>query len=330
MSDNTTRFTAVQKIGIGAAIVAVPLAGLGYQHLVRVSREGDEAKEKSYSYDVSALRQVDPSLVKYTELKRMETGLTAPKAIAVDKDGSILVAGDRVVRRFTTGGSFSDISLTEAPYCVAAGPEGMVLVGFKTRVEVYGKDGQKKASWGDFGAGSYLTCITVSGNDVYVADAGRRVVLRCTPEGKVVNEIGKKDDAKGIPGLVLPSEHLDVAVAADGLVWVNNPGRHRLEAYTPEGNLEKFWGVAGTTIDAFVGCCNPTDFALLSDGSFITGEKGVVRIKRYLGDGRFEGMVASPTMFADNNKGADIAVTAEGRVLVLEQGQKAIRVFDHE
>ena len=29
---------------------------------------------------------------------------------------------------------------------------------------------------------------------------------------------------------------------ADGLLWVVNPGRHRLEAYTFDGDLQSYWG----------------------------------------------------------------------------------------
>ena len=60
-----------------------------------------------------------------------------------------------------------------------------------------------------------------------------------------------------------------------------NPGRHKIEAYTFDGELETSWGTPATTIGGFSGCCNPTHIAMLPDGSFVTSEKGLARVKVY-------------------------------------------------
>ena len=67
-------------------------------------------------------------------------------------------------------------------------------------------------------------------------------------------------------------------MASDGLLRVVNPGRHRIEAYTFDGDLEFSWGKVSVGIEGFCGCCNPVNFAILSDGSFITCEKGLTRV----------------------------------------------------
>ena len=46
--------------------------------------------------------------------------------------------------------------------------------------------------------------------------------------------IGEKNKERNVPGLIVPSPYLDVKLARDGLLRVNNTGRHRVEAYTPE------------------------------------------------------------------------------------------------
>jgi hypothetical protein len=57
----------------------------------------------------------------------------------------------------------------------------------------------------------------------------------------------------------VPSACLDVEIAPDGLLRVNNPGRHRVETYTFDGDLELFWGRPSAAIDGFCGCCNPVN-----------------------------------------------------------------------
>ena len=120
---------------------------------------------------------------------------------------------------------------------------------------------------------------------------------------------------------------MDAVFGPDGLIWLANPGLHRLEAYTPDGLLTRFWGTRGAGIESFFGCCNPADFAILPDGSFITAEKQIARIKRYDADGVFQSVVAPPAAFGVNMLGMDVAVNAQGQVLVLERGTRVVRVF---
>jgi hypothetical protein len=100
-----------------------------------------------------------------------------------------------------------------------------------------------------------------------------------------------------------------------------------MEAYTRDGELQRFFGSAGSAIEQFLGCCNPSNFAILSDGRIVTAEKGVPRVKVYSPQGALESVVAAPSQFGDNNSGLDLATDSQGRVLVLEPGLQVIRVF---
>jgi hypothetical protein len=151
--------------------------------------------------------------------------------------------------------------------------------------------------------------------------------------------IGKRDPDRGIGGFVVPSPHLDVAMAADGLLRAVNPGRHRIEAYTPEGDLELHWGKPSMGIDGFSGCCNPCSIALLPDGGVITGERGIPRVKLYDAHGTLLGVVAAPEKFAEGERalrgdwregsggGLDVALDSRGRVLVLDPLARVVRIF---
>lgn len=321
--------STLKKLGIAGAIVALPVAAYAlYNRIEQTSAARNARLAEKFAYDASAIRQVDPALIKYKEIRQIDLGMNVPQAIALDGQGNLLAAGENLLRRFDSAGRITaNISVEGTPYCLAADKDGNIFVGFRDHVEIYSAAGRKMAGWSSFGDRSYLTCIAINGDDIYVADAGRRMVLRCDRAGKVLNEIGKPNEAMGVPGLILPSPHLDVAVGADGLVWVANTGKHRLEAYTPQGRLDKFWGSPGTNISEFFGCCNPTDFALLSDGTFITAEKGIPRVKKYDTHFNLEAVVAAPSVFGENQTGLDVAAGADGRIFVLARGARSVRVF---
>ena len=177
-------------------------------------------------------------------------------------------------------------------------------------------------------------------NDVFAADAGNRVVLRYDKSGKLAGRIGEKNKERNIPGLIMPSPYLDVVLARDGLLRVNNTGRHRVEAYTPSGDLEFSWGKPSNAIEGFCGCCNPIGLALLPDGRYVTCEKGLPRVKVYSPEGVFESVVAGPESFPENAKsginktradcmlgGLNAAVDSQQRIYILDLVANDVRVM---
>jgi hypothetical protein len=321
-----------RRVATGAVLVALPVAaGTLYLKTRDAAEERDRALERGTQYDMAALQKVDPALIKWHEAGRIDTGIASARAIAVDRSGNVLVGGDGIVRRLSAAGQrLGDIAIKGAVQTLATDADGAVYVGLKDHVEVYGPEGTKKLAFPSLGEDAYITSIAVGGGNVYIGDFGHKLVYRTDMTGKVINTIGKADPGKGVPGLLLPSPHMDVAVAADGSVWVANTGRHRLENYTAEGDIKFFWGKSGSEIENFAGCCNPADFWLLGDGSFITAEKGVARLKRYLPspDFRFESVVAAASSFPGNMTGLDVTSDARGRVVVLARGTTVVQIFE--
>jgi hypothetical protein len=123
---------------------------------------------------------------------------------------------------------------------------------------------------------------------------------------------------------------MDVAIAKDGTVWVADTGRHQLENYTSEGNLERFWGKSGTGVGDFVGCCNPADFGLLADGKFVTSEKGLGRVKIFDGDGQLESVVATSADFPENVTGYDVSADGSGKIVVMARESGLVKVFERK
>jgi hypothetical protein len=342
--DNMNRITAAAntKTVIGVLIIlAVAVAVIAVVRLdVLGSKGGGLGKE--FKYDVNELAHIDPNLILYEEsAEAIKTGFTNTHGIAVDSKGSIYVAGDKAIRIFTqSGDQHGEIKLDDTPRCLTITENGTIYAGLKNHVEVYDAQGQKQASWESLGKDAILTSIVASENNIFVADAGHRIVIRYDTEGNIINKIGKKDSLRNIPGFVIPSPYFDLAVSKDGLLRVVNPGRLRIEAYTFDGDIEFWWGKPSAAVEGFCGCCNPVNIAVLPDGSFVTCEKGLVRIKIYNSEGSFVGVVAGPEQFGAGGTssvctnpeecqtgGFDVAVDAEGRIFVLDTIDNTIKTF---
>ena len=297
---------------------------------------------KGFQYDIEELARIDPNLILYEERGGViETGFTTAHAIAVDSKGSIYVAADRAIRKFSDQGVIlGEIELAGEPGCLTVLADGTVYVGFKDHVEIYDAQGQRQGSWDSLGPDAHLTSIAVSDDNVFVADAGNRVVVRYDASGNLVGYIGKKDSSRNVPGFVIPSPYFDLAVSRDGLLRVVNPGRRRIEAYTFDGDIEFWWGSGSVAIEGFCGCCNPVNIAILPDGGYVTCEKGLVRVKVYDSEGQFVGVVAGPRQLVRDGElrvcdlpeecqagGFDVAVDPAGRILVLDTIKNIVRIF---
>jgi len=297
---------------------------------------------QAYDLDAAKLARFDPNLILYDKVgSPIPTGCDRARSFALDGEGRFYIAGDEAVRVLSKTGNLQRvIGLSSPPRCVAVAPDGEVYVGLSDHVEVFDSAGQRVASWEPLETGAFLTSIAIADNDVLVADAGHEVVLRYDRAGQLVNRIGEKAPERNIPGFHVPSPYFDLAMAPDGLLRVVSPGRMRIEAYTLDGDLELWWGESGMRIETFCGCCNPANFAIMSDGSFVTSEKGLTRVKVYDPDGAFVGVVAGPEQLIEGGaprvfenvddakaSGFDVAVDAADRVYILDTIENTVRTF---
>lgn len=327
--DKIPRRQFIQRTALaGAGLVGAGIVGLSSCRGKTEAGPTFECLRRDELNLAQAAPATDPQLFAYREVKQVETGLAEPRGLALGPDERLHVVGDRVIRIFAQdGSSLSDVELGSAPQAVAVTNDGTIYVAMLDHIEVYGLDGTRRANWQSAGKRAYFTSVAVASGDAWVADAGNRVVLRYDEAGQVRGRIGEKDEAKRVPGLVVPSPHLDVVAAPDGLIWANNPGRRAVETYTTKGDLISSWGHSSLDIEGFCGCCNPTDIALLPDGKVVTSEKGLPRVKVYWPDGALESVVAGPETFAPRVVGLDLAVDAAGRVMVLDPAAKTVRFF---
>jgi len=344
---NTAKHSAI----VGAIIVPIISVAIciGVVTFMRINPSGEQGNglPKAFDYNLEAYAKIDPALIRYDQQATIPLDMLEPRAVAVGPGDRIFVAGDKVVVMFDADGKkLKTIKLEQEPHCLAvakaehASP-GRLYVGMKDHVEVYDADGRRQAVWSAPGRRTVLTSIAVGDEDVFAADAGSLVVWRYDLNGKVIGQIGKRDPSRNIPGFVVPSPYFDVAIAPDGLLRVANPGMHQVEAFTFDGHLELSWGKRGMGIEAFCGCCNPSNIAILSDGRIVTAEKGLPRVKVYSPIGEFECVVVGPSVLAPNSPmlteccdertlhPADLAVDSRDRILVLDPLASAVRVFVH-
>jgi len=231
--------TANAKTFVGVLIaVAIVIAVIAVVRLDTTGKRGS-GLGKEFIYDLGDLGKIDPNLILYEEsVPEIVTGFTESRAITVTPDGFIYIAGDKAIRKFAENGNLlGETPFADMPRCLALADDGKFYIGMKDHVEVYDSHGKRLAAWQNLGNDAVLTSIAVSKNNVFVADAGNRIVHRFDTTGKLINRIGAKEKDRNISGFVIPSPYFDLAVARDGLLRVTNPGQHRIEAYTFDGCL---------------------------------------------------------------------------------------------
>ena len=338
------RIIAVAKSEVLVGLVVAAAVIIGIIVLLRFDITGEKGSglDEEFIYNIDDKIKIDPELILYAESSGpINTEFSQSHGIATDTSGTIYAAGDKSIRVYDINGNLQkDIQLEGSPRCLTVGEDAKVYIGMKNYVQVYDGQTEELTSWESVEDDSVLTSIAVLKNDVFVADAGNRIVYRYDTEGNLISHIGAKDADRNIPGFVIPSPYFDLAIAKDGLLRVVNPGRHRIEAYTFNGDLEFWWGIYSPNVEGFCGCCNPVNFVILENESFVTVEKGLVRIKIYDVDGKFVGVVAGPEQLlkageskiceipANCQKGGfDLAVDEQQRIIVLDTIRNVIRIF---
>jgi hypothetical protein len=309
-------------------ILIVSLAGILYFGYRAVEENSRTSVENPFEYDLEAFKKSSGDLLHYSEVGRIELPLENIYALAVGPDDRIYVSGVDSVLIFNNDRSFHSSIKTPGPvFCLSLDDSGDLYMGMREHVEVYDKNGVPKARWESLGERAIITSIAVSRQDVFIADAGNRIVWKYDKSGRKLARIGERDESKDIPGFVIPSPYFDIAIDPDGFLWVVNPGRHSLENYTVDGNYRTSWGEHSIKQEGFCGCCNPTHIVILEDGTFITAEKGIVRIKEYNRLGELVSIVAGPDQFSEGTAGLDLAKDSKGKIYILDPVRKVVRIF---
>ncbi len=318
------------------------LAAMGGLVDIGLSREACGSSSASQT-ELSSIALIDPKLIRHEEIgEPLPAGLTESRALTVDASGILYVAGDQAIKVIDPRGLIKEtLTLTVAPRCLVLSHE-QLYIGTRDRVIIADRKGGVQATWPSLGDNAFITSIALDEEHVYIADAGQRIVWCFDRKGLFIRRIGDKDPDRNIPGFEVPSPYFDLAVGPDGLLWVANPGRHQVEAYTAKGDREFAWGRFGNNLEDFTGCCNPVNFAILGDGSFVTCEKGAVRVKVYNAGGVLMGVVTGLQQLTGGSRSIsqtqeqhqqvilDVAVDVAGHIYILDRARNVIRIFRHK
>lgn len=328
MSDARPEQHGARTRFVGGALLAALAAALVWV----VWPRGKPAElGESFRYDIANLKRVDPALMIGRERAPIPVPVDKPSALAVDSSNRLYAGGASSIAVMDSDGRLLRRWPVEEPVtCLAGGREGELYVGHRNRIVVLAADGTTRAAWSLPGSNAVLTAVGVTGEDVFAADAGQRLVWRFNREGRLLGSIGSRDKARDFPGFVIPSPYFDLAIGPGGDLWVVDPGRHRLIQFSPAGEPMSSWQRDGMDIEGFSGCCNPSHIAIRADGSFVTSEKGLVRIKIHAPTGALTGVLAGPDRFAAETRGIDLAVDGGGRILALDPEKAVILVFELE
>lgn len=326
ISKTVTEQKKMKPADIALAVGLVALIAIGVWMIVRenLNAAAPASLPADFVYDIEDLKSIDPALVHFEETAQFDTDMQSLLSLALHED-RVYVAGDGGLKVFNYQGNLLQTLIGGTKVSsVWVRNDNEIYVGIGNQVVIYDGDGTRGQAWEPFADRCNLRSMVGSDDTLYVADAANRVIYACGFDGRRIRDIGKNPG----DGLVVPGPHLDLHWSQDdGLLYVANPGRHRIDAYTADGNLNSYWGKPSMRLEGFCGCCNPTAFALWPGGGFLTSEKGLTRIKRHLTDGSIKDVVATPQMFRKKTRIFDMDVNADGVVFVLDNDRKQVRMF---
>ncbi len=235
--------------------------------------------------------------------------------------------GDAEVRVFAPDGTLvKSWKAPDSAACLAAASDGRVFVGGADRVHIFEGTGARVGGFtaGTPGRPAAITAIKVFGGEVLVADAAARLIRRHTMDGRLIGEIGSRTKTGTF---ILPNRSLDFDVDSNGIVVAGDTGRHRVTLWALDGSPRGSFGKFGMTRpEDFVGCCNPVDVAFAPDGTIVTGEKMVSRVKVYEREGKLLGVIG-PEHFDPGCTTIRLAVDSKGRIAAADPVRREIKVF---
>jgi hypothetical protein len=279
----------------------------------------DKKSDDLYVYDLEELRHVPPELIQWESVSQKKIELENLHGIAAGYRDYSYISGDKKI--LVLDGSddqVMQVELEDEATALAVDRDGTLYLGIGNYVAVYENSGASRGRWADLGSDSIITSISVGEQEIYVADAGSRQVFVFAKSGKLISIVDGRDERKEVQGFIVPSPYFDTSLDQDQNLWVVNPGLHTLEKYSRAGRFLELWRKSPVGIEGFSGCCNPVHIAIFPDGTFVTSEKGLQRVKLHGRTGEFLHVVASSKAFTKRSDVLDLAIDSEGRIVVLD------------
>jgi hypothetical protein len=255
------------------------------------------------------------------EFRRSLSGL------ALGPQGVLHALGDDEVRALDEKGAVLRAwAVPKNATCIAVAADGRVAVGSPGRVDVFDEAGAPVGGF-DCGGGdkpAAVTAVRFVRDEWLVADGAARVIRRYDRGGRELGLIGTQNKTGGF---MLPNRSLDFDVDAEGVIHATDTGRHRVSSWTINGTQVASFGKFGMAkLEDFVGCCNPVNVAAGADGTIVTGEKAIARVKVF-GKDRTLLAVIGPEHFDPAVVHIHLAIDSTGRIVAADPIRRTIAVF---
>jgi len=314
----------------------------------------------------NAYKRVPANQVGYEPIDAILLPMEKPTCFALDSADRLYIGGDSKILVFDSiGEKLASIPLKDNPTCLGISQpaclfENHLLVGYVNVVEVYKilpdakVDSTPVFRWELPGQTPHLKKVFTDKDSLILADAGEKGVYRIDAEGNIMLKIGfvQNGESEGFSGFSIPTlPFLDIVESpTEGIFFITNPGKHRIEAFGKPGDWipQRGWGSSSIYHEGFCGCCNPSGLSCFPDGRFLTTEKYLSRAKVYDSSGGFQTVVATPedlekppTLFRNAPVGTKLdfrpendasqpiqaAVTSDGCVAVLDPRYCSVRFY---
>ena len=126
--------------------------------------------------DYSLLKKIDSSQLGYIRIKQIETGIQNLSAITVTEDNSVYVCGGNQITQIAPDGKIKVIlQIDSTAKCIAISGTDL-FIGTSSEIIHYNIDTKEQDVWKSYYNDSYITAIAINQNNIYVADANRRLV----------------------------------------------------------------------------------------------------------------------------------------------------------
>lgn len=212
----------------------------------------------------------------------------------------IAAASNNIFIYDRAGGLINNFAIASNLRDIATDTQNIYLL-FPARIEVYNLAGEWLHEWEACSDQSDYCSMAITPDALFVTDAANKHICQYTRGGNFIRFIQSPE------GFVIPSYSFGIAYA-DEVLYCSNPGRHKVEKYTPDGEYIGAFGKAGGAIGMFCGCCNPVHLAYTATGEIITSEKGNPRISCYSPDGEFRSLLLDRKTLGGGNTAYDIKV----------------------
>ncbi len=317
----------MKKRGLTIVILVILTVIIGVIVVDFLNNRPDKRGNNPYALEVDQYKEVDPELISHKETRNFDLGLLLASDMSLFDRSLYITGNSSLVVIPLDGGPATMLEILPRASSLEVDADH-IFVGFESHVAKYSHEGELLQEWPDLGERSVITNLALMEDKVFVADAGNRRIVIFDRQGELLGEFEGKAESEAGHGFIIPSANFDLAVNSFGELWVVNPAKHALENYTDDGQMRGFWEKASISIEGFLGCCNPARITTMEDGSFVTSEKGLVRIKIHDQSGALKSVVATPASFKEEGKAPEVCVDEDEVVYALDFDKGVVRVFE--